>query len=126
MKKTLTLTLIRGLPGSGKSTLAQQLDAFHLEADMYFVDRAGVYQFQPSLLKKAHQWCEAECESLLKQNKSVVVSNTFIKRWEMKAYLELAEKYQAKLFIKVCTGKYQSIHGVPATTIKRMQSQWQD
>jgi predicted kinase len=122
----LTLTLIRGLPGSGKSTLALKIDAIHLEADMYFVDALGVYNFQPALLKNAHQWCESECERLLKQNKNVVVSNTFIKQWEMKAYRELAKQYQAKLVIKVCTGKYQSIHQVPADTIKRMQKQWQD
>jgi predicted kinase len=75
----LTLTLIRGLPGSGKSTLARKIDAVHLEADMFFIDRAGVYTFQPEQLKKAHQWCQSQCESLLKQKQSVVVYNTFIK-----------------------------------------------
>ncbi|WP_413699487.1 AAA family ATPase [Psychromonas sp. KJ10-10] len=126
MSSGLTLTLLRGLPGSGKSTLARKMDAVHLEADMYFLDNAGVYTFQPSLLKKAHLWCETECESLLKKNKSVVISNTFVKQWEMSTYRNLAKQYQAKLVIKVCTGKYQSIHGVPAETIKKMQRQWQD
>ena len=126
MASALTLTLLRGLPGSGKSTLAGQMDAVHVEADMYFLNAEGVYTFQPSLLKQAHQWCESQAELLLKQSKSVVVSNTFIKQWEMQAYRALAKQYQAKLVIKVCTGKYKSIHGVPAETIKKMRKRWQD
>tara|TARA_R110001583_G_scaffold16561_21_gene67987 strand:- start:18527 stop:18916 length:390 start_codon:yes stop_codon:yes gene_type:complete len=125
-KQTLTLTLIRGLPGSGKSTLARELDAIHLEADMYFINDAGVYTFQPALLSKAHQWCELECESYLKQKQSVVVANTFVKQWEMKAYRALAKQYKAHLIIKTCLGKYSNIHGVPIETIKKMQKQWQD
>lgn len=121
----LNLTLIRGLPGSGKSTLAKQYAATHLEADMFFTDANGLYLFQPTLLKKAHQWCEQQCGALLKQNKSVVVSNTFVKQWEMQAYRQLAKKHGATLIIKTCTGKYPSIHNVPAATIKKMQRQWQ-
>ena len=47
---TLKLTIIRGLPGSGKSTLAKTLDVNHYEADMYFVDAKGEYDFRPCLL----------------------------------------------------------------------------
>jgi hypothetical protein len=43
----------------------------------------------------------------------------------MKAYRQLAKKYNATLIIKTCTGNYQSIHDVPAATIKKMQRQWQ-
>lgn len=126
MASALTLTLLRGLPGSGKSTLAGQMDAVHVEADMYFIDQAGVYTFQPSLLKQAHQWCESQCESMLQQNKNVVVSNTFIKQWEMDAYRMLAKQYKANLVIKTCSGKYDNIHDVPTATINKMRKRWQD
>lgn len=127
----LTLTLIRGLPGSGKSTLAKKIIADndkvigHIEADMFFVNDNGVYNFQPVLINQAHQWCQQQCELMLKENKSLVVSNTFIKRWEMKVYRQLAQQYNATLVIKICTGKYSNIHNVPAATIRRMQKQWQ-
>lgn len=128
----LTLTLIRGLPGSGKSTLARQLvnaslqPVVHLEADMYFVDHQGSYLFQPELIKQAHQWCQAQCALALKQKQHVVVSNTFVKQWEMKVYRELAKQHDASLVIKTCTGKYLNIHDVPETTIKKMRQQWQE
>ena len=131
----LTLTLIRGLPGSGKSTLAKQMVAeaakltghekIHLEADMYFVNEKGEYHFQPEKIKDAHHWCQQACENQLQQQYNVVVSNTFIKHWEMKAYQQLAKQYKAKLEVKVCKGNFANIHDVPAESIKRMKKNWQ-
>jgi len=127
----LTLILIRGLPGSGKSTLAKKLitdsshKLIHLEADMFFIDDEGVYLFQPSMLKQAHDWCQKQCRELLKAGQSVVVSNTFVKQWEMKVYRDLAELYNATLKIKTCTGQYENIHDVPVLTIKNMKKNWQ-
>lgn len=127
----LTLILLRGLPGSGKSTLAKKIIAesnqalIHLEADMFFVDDKGEYFFQPDLIKQAHQWCQNKCYALLKEGKSVVISNTFVKQWEMKVFRKLAVKHKANLVIKVCTGTYQNIHEVPEIKIKRMQQQWE-
>ena len=121
----LTLTLIRGLPGSGKSTLAKTLEAVHLEADMYFVDNKGNYCFNPILLKKAHQWCQEKCEQNLKKGNNVVVSNTFIKQWEMDAYRAIALHYKALLDIRVCSGAYDSIHDVPIATIMKMKREWE-
>jgi len=133
-----TLTLIRGLPGSGKSTLAKKLVAdvldssngsnkkiLHLETDMYFIDEDGVYIFQAERLKEAHEWCQQQCEKALQQQQNVVVSNTFVMHWEMKIYQQLAKQYDAVVEVKVCTGKYTNIHGVPAATIKKMKQLWQ-
>ena len=133
-----TLTLIRGLPGSGKSTLAKKLVAdaldssndankktVYLEADMYFVDDQGTYCFQPEQIKEAHEWCQSQCKKALLQQQNVVVSNTFVMHWEMKIYQQLAKQYGAALEVKVCTGKFTNIHGVPTATIKKMKQLWQ-
>ena len=49
------LILLRGVPGCGKSTLAKLLvgdkDYCHKEADMYFIDGKGNYNFDPSKIK---------------------------------------------------------------------------
>ncbi|MGB5445161.1 MAG: ATP-binding protein [Psychromonas sp.] len=122
---SLTLTLIRGLPGSGKSTLAKSLDGYHLETDMYFTDKQGRYQFDGEFLREAHLWCQQQCELKLSQGVSVIVSNTFVKQWEMDAYRLLAKKYHAKLIIKTCTGKFNNQHDVPQQTLQKMQREWQ-
>ncbi len=119
------LTLIRGLPGSGKSTLAKTFDAVHLEADMYFVNKQGEYQFDPRLLKKAHLWCQEQCRYFLSRGENVVVANTFIRQWEMAPYRKLASLYNAKLVIKVCRGEYNNVHNVSLSAIAKMKKNWQ-
>lgn len=121
-----TLTLIRGLPGSGKSTLAKTLPAQHVEADMYFVGDDGVYRFNRLKLKCAHSWCQERTEQWLKAGRNVVVSNTFIQKWEMDAYRQLARRYNVKLIISICRNSYSNIHGVDEATLARMRRQWQE
>ena len=123
---SLTVTLIRGLPGSGKSTLAQKIEGIHLEADMYFVDDDGQYHFDPNKLSDAHRWCQNQSEYWLKQGKSIVVSNTFVRRWEMDAYRKLAKRYKAKLVVKVCRGQFGNVHNVPEETLAQMKKRWQE
>lgn len=120
-----TLTLLRGLPGSGKSTLAATFDAVHLEADMFFINPSGEYQFDALKLSEAHQWCQSECEMALKNNQDVVIANTFVKHWEMQGYKLLAKKYNAELVIFTCTGNFQSIHDIDRKTINKMKRNWQ-
>lgn len=122
----LTLTLIRGLPGSGKSTLAKTLPAVHLEADMYFVNEQGEYQYRAEEIGDAHQWCQQQTDYWLQKGKSVVVSNTFVKQWEMSVYKKLARKHKAKLNIIVCRERYGNIHGVDDEVIERMRKDWQE
>ncbi|WP_165311183.1 AAA family ATPase [Vibrio ziniensis] len=122
----LTLTLIRGLPGSGKSTLAKTLNGVHLEADMYFVNEQGEYLYRPEAIGEAHQWCQSQADYWLHQRENVVVSNTFVKLWEMSAYKKLAKKYKAKLKIIVCRESYGNIHGVGEDVIERMRKDWQE
>ena len=122
----LKLTLIRGLPGSGKSTLAATLDAVHLEADMYFVDKQGSYNYRAEDIGLAHQWCQQQTEQQLALGNNVVVANTFVKQWEMQAYRDLALKFKAVLEIKCCSGRFPNIHGVSDSVIKKMRDNWED
>jgi adenylate kinase family enzyme len=52
-----TIYIVRGCPGSGKSTFAKTLGGIHIEADQYFVDADGNYNFDGSKIKNAHAWC---------------------------------------------------------------------
>ncbi len=122
----VTLTLIRGLPGSGKSTLAKTLPAIHLEADMYFINEKGEYHYRVADIGDAHQWCQKQTAYWLKQGKDVVVSNTFVKQWEMDTYKKLAKKYRAELKILICRECYENIHGVSDDIIQRMRKDWQE
>lgn len=119
------LTLIRGLPGSGKTTFAKTFRVVHLEADMYFTDPQGNYNFDPLLLKDAHLWCLQQSELHIKNGENVVVANTFVRQWEMQAYRQLAKTYNARLTVKTCIGKYKNTHGVTQQTIDKMKKNWQ-
>jgi len=124
------LFLIRGLPGSGKSTLATQMQAcglgLHYEADMYHLDKNGVYNYNPDNRKAAHEWCQESTRSHLQAGGSVIVSNTFTQWWEMQPYYDMAELLCIPVVTMVCTGQFQNIHGVPAEAIERMRQRWEN
>ncbi|MEZ8100959.1 ATP-binding protein [Vibrio bivalvicida] len=123
---TLKLTLIRGLPGSGKSTLAKTMSAKHYEADMFFISDCGAYVYDATKIANAHQWCQAMTEQTLASGKSVVVSNTFVQRWEIVPYFKLAKRLSAKFEVIECHNHYGNIHGVTAETIQSMKKRWQE
>jgi predicted kinase len=123
----MTLYLIRGLPGSGKSTLARKLVSEHniCEADQFF-SQTGEYIFDKEKLPQAHLWCQAKCASrLIHQQEPIVVANTFIKRWELERYYQMAREAGWNVVEITVKGPFKSIHGVPPETIKRMQAQFE-
>lgn len=120
------LTLIRGVPGSGKTTFANTLTAtVVVEADQYFTDKDGAYQYENHRIKEAHNWCQLETKRLLKAGYNVAVANTFVKNWEMKFYKSLADDMGLAFEIIEMTGNYQNVHGVPDAIVKRMASQFE-
>lgn len=120
------LFLLRGLPGAGKSTLANSLANAHCEADMYFM-KNGEYNFDGTKLKDAHEWCRAECEKAMIFELDISVSNTFTQEWEMKAYYDLAKKYDYKVFSIIVENRHGGVneHGVPQEALDRMKNRFE-
>lgn len=114
------IVLIRGLPGSGKSTMARAMAGYvHYEADMYMVVD-GKYVYSAEKISKSHDWCVSSAKASLNEGHRVVVSNTFIKLWEMQRYVDLGFPFR----IIEATGKWPNIHGVPQDKIQMMKTRW--
>lgn len=123
-----SLFLVRGLPGSGKSTFASEITDTYFEADQYFIEESGKYVFNPSKIKDAHEWCRSKVESAMAWGKpKIAVSNTFTQDWEMQAYLDLASKYDYKVFSIIVENRHEgkNLHGVPDDTLKKMRDRFQ-
>jgi predicted kinase len=122
------LILVRGLPGSGKSTLAKTIRRthVHLEADMYFMnDKTGEYEFDASMLSEAHSWCQLMCQLHLTEGRSVVVSNTFSRRWEIEPYFKIAAEMNVIPFVITCESQFGSVH-VGDDVVQKMRDRWED
>lgn len=122
------LYIIRGVSGSGKSTFAIELslalsgcgvEAFCVEADSYFRDSFGNYNFNPEKLYDAHKCCQRTVEKKMQDGAVVIVSNTSTKESELKPYLTLAEKYGYNVTSLIVENRNntKSIHNVPEETL---------
>jgi len=131
-----TLFLVRGLPGSGKSTFATHIwnEYSVCEADKFFYDKEGNYNFEPSKIKDAHAWCKNEVETRMKDHQlnpqyypEIAVSNTFTQEWEMKDYYELAEKYGYKVVSLIIENRHggKNVHGVPDDKLEIMKNRFE-
>jgi predicted kinase len=127
------LYLIRGIPGSGKSSLARTIwnDYAICEADKFFEDEAGNYNFDPSKIRQAHVWCKEQVETRMKDNSvnpqyypEIVVSNTFTQEWELADYYKLAEQYGYKVFSLIVENRHggKDVHGVPEEKLVQMET----
>jgi predicted kinase len=130
------LTLVRGLPGSGKSTFANLItNKFSIcEADLFFYDKEGKYNFDSTKLREAHEWCRNAVETRMKDNEvnpqfypEIVVSNTFTQEWEMEEYFKLAEKYGYMVFTIIVENRHGGVnqHGVPAQKLEQMKNRFE-
>lgn len=125
-----TLILIRGTSGSGKSTLAKKIadnskaKSVHFEADQFFV-RNGEYKFNGKLLPIAHKRCFENTKKALDDDSTefVIVSNTFVKKWEIQPYIDLAnERENVKLIIFRLTSQFENQHSVPIEKIEKQRN----
>ena len=129
------LILLRGLPGSGKTTLAKiilQLRSTDepeiLSADDFFEDKEGDYNFDPTKLKEAHNYCQFRCSERMRQQKAkIVVANTFTQEWEMDEYFKMAERYNYRVHTVVVENRHgnKNIHGVPEDKLQQMKNRFQ-
>ena len=130
-KYNQTLYLIRGVPGSGKSTFANQLlcqGVVHqvLEADKYFIDGEGKYNFDPSKLREAHEWCQLRTKKYLLDGDSVAVANTSTTEKEVAIYQQIAELTGSN-FVSIIVenrNNTENIHNVPAEKIQQMKNRF--
>ena len=126
------LFLLRGLPGSGKTTLARSIEAYHVEADMFFVHGVtNEYKFDVSKLGKAHEWCQSVVDVCMSDKlRKIAVSNTFTQEWEMQPYYDLAEKYGYRVYSLIVENRHggsedTNIHNVPKEKIDNMRKRFQ-
>lgn len=138
------MLLARGLPGSGKTSLTEMVGLPTISgimsrptscsADDYFVDEDGQYLFDPSNLPAAHAACQSNAHAAMENRKNVVVHNTFTQRWEMQPYIDMAEKFEYRLFIistydgglSNAALAHRNTHGVPEESIAAMRDRWEE
>ena len=126
-----TLYILRGLPGSGKSTLAERLKVgqewvYHFEADMWFYDKDGKYNFDATKLREAHLWCQTGVDDKMSSGYDVIVSNTFTTEKELQPYYDAAKNHNYKVVSLVVENRHngKSIHDVPEETLDKMEKRF--
>ena len=127
-----TLYLIRGIPGSGKTTLAINLcmnmkhPTVLLEADKYFINTSGVYEFNPSKLSEAHNYCYSCAMENLIEGRDVIVSNTSTTEKEVQRYQQLAEELGVNFVSLIVENRHggKNVHGVPEDKIQQMKNRF--
>jgi predicted kinase len=121
------LILLRGLPGSGKSTLAKTFGVNHIEADMFFVGEDGVYKFDATKLRYAHEWCQDVVEHWMESGiQPIIVSNTFTQEWEMDYYYKLAKEAGYIVHSVIVENRHEGLneHGVPSDKLDQMRNRF--
>ena len=127
-----TLYLIRGIPGSGKTTLAVNLPMIMeyptvvLEADRYFINSSGVYEFDPSKLSEAHNDCYSRAIENLIEGRDVIVSNTSTTEKEVQRYQKLAEELGVNFVSLIVENRHggKNVHGVPEDKVQQMKNRF--
>lgn len=128
-----TLLIIRGTSGSGKSTLSNLITSIckddimcsiH-EADMFFIDDKGNYNFDATKLEQAHAQCLKNVEIAMDffGRPLIILSNTSTTEKELLPYLELAQKYEYQVISVVLENRHgnANTHNVPEKTIKNQE-----
>ena len=121
------LVIVRGIPGSGKSTIAKKLfpKYLHCEADQYFEGIDGGYNWKASEVPNAHAWCQSSAMEGLSLGMDVIVTNTFVRKQDMKPYLDMAEKFNAEVTVIIANSNFKDIHNVPESVVEHMRNSFE-
>jgi tRNA uridine 5-carbamoylmethylation protein Kti12 len=141
------LIICSGPSGSGKSTLAQNIvRALHEErkvavifsTDNYWIRPDGRYDWNPRLIKEAHEWNYAKFREFCTDSVfnltdvTAIIDNTNLKFDEFKRYVRLALDHEWSIEIKrVDSGlsvdelAERNIHKVPLSSIAKMVEKWE-
>jgi predicted kinase len=134
--RSKTMVIMRGLPGSGKSTAAKKAagSAPIYSTDDFFM-KGGEYKFDRSKIVKAHEWNQKRTKkALAKGLPKIVIDNTNVQLWEMRAYVEMAQEHGYDVEFVVAKTPWawnvpkltkRNTHGVPEEIISRMKSDFQ-
>lgn len=129
------LILLRGLPGSGKTSFANLIWSSYVicEADQFFYDEDGNYNFDATKLGLAHKSCQVRVESMMQMNENnseyfpeIVVSNTSTTEKELQPYLDLALRYGYIVVSLIVENRHggQNVHGVPDEKLEQMRNRF--
>jgi predicted kinase len=130
MKKVV---ILRGIPGAGKTEYQKRFfpDACVCSANLYFYDADGHYQFNPSRLGKAHEFCMDNFKTAIADGRQlIVVDNTNTKQWEFDEYMYIAERegYLVEIIFIRCPpdiAAKRNIHGVPEDKVFIMHKRFE-
>lgn len=97
MSQQKILLIARGPSGSGESRMAdkisEQYKAPVFSSDDFWMIN-GKYQFDPDHVDEAHFWNHGRVEEAMQGDMPVIiVDNTNTKFWQMKPYVQMAQKY---------------------------------
>ena len=138
----MRLTIIRGPSGTGKSTIARYIKDYWAknsttqlvicEADDYFINERGEYYRDVTKLQLAHRACYLKAKLAMENKQPVVISDTSIKRRDIRGYIMLAESYNYGVEIIRTPGPWdpneltkRNKHRVPLEAIKRQIDRYQ-
>ena len=92
---------------------------------MYFVDRTtGSYNFDPTKVHRAHEWCLQSAGGALDQLDVAIVSNTFTTVRELRPYFTLAATYDIVPTVVLAENTWGNVHGVPEESLERMRNRF--
>jgi hypothetical protein len=94
------------------------------EADKYFYDAEGNYNWDGMKIGEAHEWCQLETNKALEQGKTVIVSNTFTLKRELRPYFEMIQEYGKNPTVICMQSNWGSIHGVPDSVMLNMKKRF--
>mgnify|MGYP002761221431 CR=1 FL=1 len=122
--------VVRGVPGCGKTTFAEMIAGQYgevFETDEYFETDNG-YDFDPSKLGEAHDWCKRQVESAMEEGvPRVILANTSSCVWEFIDYYRMAAEngYRPHSVIKENRHGSDSTHGVPESVCNSMRNRFE-